>query len=109
MGFGIHFCKSNWTSDFLSISTKLWMSSFTYRKSTNQVVQFFILSLIINVLFVFITMRKEIINFTHQSQKVGKMSVIVIAAIATVMVLSMHDKVLAVGNTGAENQDINSL
>jgi hypothetical protein len=64
-------------------------------------VQFSILSLMINVLIVFITMRKKIINVTHQSPNVGKMSVLVIAAIATVMTLSMHGKVLAVGNSGS--------
>jgi hypothetical protein len=34
-------------------------------------------------------MRKEIINFTHQSQKVGKMSVIVIAARLMVAALAL--------------------
>ncbi len=64
-------------------------------------VQFSILSLIINVLIVFIIMRKKIISVTRQGPKMGKMSVLVLAAIATVMTLSMHDKVLAVGNSGS--------
>ena len=64
-------------------------------------VQFSILSLIINVLIVFIIMRKKIISVTHGGPKMGKMSVLVLAAIATVMTLSMHDKVLAVGNSGS--------
>ena len=64
-------------------------------------VLFSILSLIINVLIVFIIMRKKILSVTHGGPKMGKMSVLVLAAIATVMTLSMHDKVLAVGNSGS--------
>ena len=71
-------------------------------------VQFSILPLIINVLIVFIIMRKKIISVTHWGPKMGKMSVLVLAAIATVMTLSMHDKVLAVGSSGERRTRIST-
>jgi hypothetical protein len=46
-------------------------------------------------------MRKKIISVTLWGPKMGKMSVLALAAIATVMTLSMHDKVLAASNIGS--------
>jgi hypothetical protein len=65
-------------------------------------VQFSILSLIINVLIILLLCGRKSLTLHTQSPNVGNMSVLVIAAIATVMTLTMHGKALAVGNNGLE-------